>query len=197
MKKSRFLFVALIVILSSCGRQEYQTGSKGFADVSLTRNSSEYSAKRLKEVEAASSSFWGIPSAVRSNGVKGKGMIVRVNGVELAGFSHGPILPVLSLIGYTAGLGALASSVGNYGDGNIKLPLACLVSLPVAGFLNEMTWRGAQIKTIQRSIDNSLLVENSNVDVFFNPRYKVEQHNGIWHSSTNVKANVIGATLNK
>ncbi len=195
MKKSSFLFAAVIFVLSSCGRQEYQTGSKGFADVSLTRNSSEYSTKHLKEVEANSSSFWGIPSTVRSNGVKGKGMIVRLNGVELGGFSHGPLLPVLSLIGYTAGLGALANSIGNNWDGNIKLPLACLVSLPVAGLLNEMTWRGVQIKTIQKSIDNSLLTENPNVDVFFNPRYKVEQHNGIWHSTTKVKANVMGATL--
>jgi hypothetical protein len=195
MKKSSFLFVAVIFVLSSCGRQEYQTGSKGFADVSLTRNSSEYSTKHLKEVEATSSSFWGIPSVVRSNGVKGKGIIVRVNGVELGGLNHGPLLPVLSLIGYTTGLGALASSVGNYGAGNIKLPLACLVALPVAGFLNEMTWRGVKIKTIQKSIDNSLLTENSNVDVFFNPRYKVEQHNGIWHSTTNVKASIMGATL--
>lgn len=195
MKKSAFLIAAVLIILTSCSRQEYQTGSRGFADVSLTRNSNEYSTKRLKEVEATGSSFWGIPSGIHSNGSKGMGMIIRVNGLELGNFSHGPILPVLSLLGYTAGMGMLVSRIGNNGDGNIKFPLACAISLPGAGILNNLTWRGTQLTSIQRAIDHSLLSENPGVDFFFNPRYKVEQQNGIWHSSTTVTAKVMGATL--
>ena len=120
MKKSAFLIAAVLIILTSCSRQEYQTGSRGFADVSLTRNSNEYSTKRLKEVEATGSSFWGIPSCIHSNGSKGMGMIIQVNGLELGSFSHGPILPVLSLLGYPAGMGMLVSKIGNNANGNIN-----------------------------------------------------------------------------
>lgn len=195
MKKSNFLFVTIILFFISCSRQEYQTGSRGNADVSLIRNSSEYNTKRLREVTATGNSFWGIPSVIHSNGIKGKGVIVRVNGLALGSFSHGPLFPVLSLLGYTAGMGMLASKVGNYGAGNIDFPLACAVSLPIAGVLNNLTWRGTQLNGMQKAIDNSLLTENPGVDFFFNPRYTVEYQNGIWHSSTKVTAKVIGATL--
>lgn len=204
MKKSFGIFVlAVVTLLTSCSRQMY-TGNGALSDVSLQRNSSEYDIKRLNEIEVSGKSFWGIPSNSYNANKNKKSMIVRFNGLELGRTPK--ILPILTMVGYTFGVGGVLQEIvgkkqvdnGYYSmDGDYKLGTvpSLLLALPVAGALNNFTWGGSAFSGATNELNYRLVTDNPNVDVFLNPKYTIDYKMGFWRQSANVKAKVMGATI--
>ena len=196
MKKNFGIFVlAAITLLTSCSRQMY-TGNGALSDVSLQRNSSEYEIKRLNEIEVSGKSFWGIPSNSYNANKNKKGMIVRFNGLELGRTPK--ILPILTMVGYSFGVGGILQETFGFKDnGDYKLGTvpSLLLALPIAGAINNFSWSGSAFSGATNELNYRLVTDNPNVDVFLNPKYTIEYKMGFWRQSTNVKAKVMGATI--
>jgi hypothetical protein len=196
MKKNFGIFaLAAITLLASCSHQQF-TGNGALSDVSLQRNSSEYEIKRLNEIEVSGKSFWGIPSNSYNANKNKKGMIVRFNGLELGRTPK--ILPILTMVGYSFGVGGLLQETfgvkdnGNYKIGTVP---SILLGLPIAGALNNVTWSGSAFSGATNELNYRLVTDNPNVDVFLNPKYTIDYKMGFWGQSANVKAKVMGATI--
>jgi hypothetical protein len=196
MKKNFGIFaLAAITLLASCSQQQF-TGNGALSDVSLQRNSSEYEIKRLNEIEVSGKSFWGIPSNSYNANKNKKGMIVRFNGLELGRTPK--ILPILTMVGYSFGVGGLLQETfgvkdnGNYKIGTVP---SILLGLPIAGALNNVTWSGSAFSGATNELNYRLVTDNPNVDVFLNPKYTIDYKMGFWGQSANVKAKVMGATI--
>jgi len=196
MKKIFGIFVlAAITLLTSCSRQMY-TGNGALSDVSLQRNSSEYEIKRLNEIEVSGKSFWGIPSNSYNANKNKKGMVVRFNGLELGRTAK--ILPILTMVGYSFGVGGILQETFGFKDnGDYKLGTvpSLLLALPIAGAINNFSWSGSAFSGATNELNYRLVTDNPNVDVFLNPKYTIEYKMGFWKQSTNVKAKVMGATI--
>ena len=196
MKKNFGIFVlAAITLLTSCSRQMY-TGNGALSDVSLQRNSSEYEIKRLNEIEVSGKSFWGIPSNSYNANKNKNGMVVRFNGLELGRTPK--ILPILTMVGYSFGVGGILQETFGFKDnGDYKLGTvpSLLLALPIAGAINNFSWSGSAFSGATNELNYRLVTDNPNVDVFLNPKYTIEYKMGFWRQSTNVKAKVMGATI--
>lgn len=196
MKKKFGIFaLAAITLLASCSHQQF-TGNGALSDVSLQRNSSEYEIKRLNEIEVSGKSFWGIPSNSYNANKNKKGMIVRFNGLELGRTPK--ILPILTMVGYSFGVGGLLQETFGFKDnGNYKIGTvpSILLGLPIAGALNNVTWSGSAFSGATNELNYRLVTDNPNVDVFLNPKYTIDYKMGFWGQSANVKAKVMGATI--
>jgi len=202
MKTSLFTSIALLFFLSiglsSCNHQTI-TGTGGFADISLNRNSSEYDIKRLPEVSGQGNAFFGIPY-MKSNDSKGKsGFIFRFNGVS---FGRVPkILPILTLASTTFLAGSAIHDVAGYEIVNcqlkskIDLGLACLIALPVTGIINNITWRNIAVSNVMHEMNYQLIKNNPDVDVFSNPKYLINNQLGIWTQSADASVNVLGSKI--
>jgi len=99
------------LFFSSCSNQVI-SGSGGYSDVALNRNSSEYDIKRLKEVEVIGNSFWGIPYMKNKESKNKSGFIFRFNGVSM--FRTPTILPVLTLLSTTIFMGQAIEPMFGY-----------------------------------------------------------------------------------
>ncbi len=205
-KRIGICVLAAVTLLTSCSRQMY-TGNGALSDVSLQRNSSEYEIKRLNEIEVSGKSFWGIPSNSYNANKNKKGMIVRFNGLELGRTPK--ILPILTMVGYTVGVGGILQSAfgnkdikynSNYtcdgcGDPKLGMVPSMLLALPISGALNNITWSGSAFSGATNELNYRLVTDNPNVDVFLNPKYTIDYKMGFWGQSANVKAKVMGATI--
>ena len=196
MKKNFGIFaLAAITLLASCSHQQF-TGNGALSDVSLQRNSSEYEIKRLNEIEVSGKSFWGIPSNSYNANKNKKGMIVRFNGLELGRTPK--ILPILTMVGYSFGVGGLLQETFGFkdnGDYKIGTVPSILLGLPIAGALNNVTWSGSAFSGATNELNYRLVTDNPNVDVFLNPKYTIDYKMGFWGQSATVKAKVMGATI--
>ncbi len=196
MKKNFGIFaLAAITLFASCSHQQF-TGNGALSDVSLQRNSSEYEIKRLNEIEVSGKSFWGIPSNSYNANKNKKGMIVRFNGLELGRTPK--ILPILTMVGYSFGVGGLLQETFGFkdnGDYKIGTVPSILLGLPIAGALNNVTWSGSAFSGATNELNYRLVTDNPNVDVFLNPKYTIDYKMGFWGQSANVKAKVMGATI--
>ena len=162
----------------------------------------------MNEIEVSGKSFWGIPSNSYNANKNKKGMIVRFNGLELGRTPK--ILPILTMLSYTVGVsGVLQSAFGNkeetMGSGNYTYTVegdpklgfipSFLIALPIAGAINNFTWRGSAFSGATNELNYRLVTDNPNVDVFLNPKYTIDYKMGLWKQSANVKAKVMGATI--
>jgi hypothetical protein len=197
--------IALILVLSSCSKQLLTNGG-GYSDVSLTRNSSEYEIKRLKEINVEGTSFWGIPSKKNNPNKDKTGLIVRFNGLSIGRVPK--FFPILSMIGLTLITGDAIQSIaghkdlvsGSYtfkGAGDYRLGIipSTLLAIPIAGAFNNWIWDGISIPGASNELNYRLVSENPNVDVFMNPKYKIQYHLGWWKQTANINAKVMGATI--
>ena len=204
MKPSYLFLLLLILVFSSCSRF-IRSGNGGFSDVSLSRNSDEYTIKKLAPIQLEGSSVFGIPGWGTNNRNKNKsGLIFRFNGVELGKIPR--LLPLLTLLGATYAYGTLIQQtvgykterIGNYsyqGDYKLKLGYAALMGIPLAGMTNNFIWNGAALSGLTNQMYYKLVEENPDVDVFINPKYKVDYKLGVFSQKATVNANVMGATL--
>jgi hypothetical protein len=198
MKKNLLLycFFATTLLFSSCSRSIH-SGNGGFSDVSLSRNSDEYTLKRLDPIELSGTSLFGVPGFGSNNKNKNKyGMIFRFNGIQLGRTPR--ILPILTLAASTYFLGNLAQNVAgrnNQFKDNLPTGVNYLVAFPVAGIVNNLVWSGAATSGLTNQVYYKMTSENPDIDVFLNPKYQVEYKLGIFNQKASIKANVTGATL--
>lgn len=202
------VLLAVSVLFSSCS--ESLLVSSGSTDNKPLIFNNEYETKKLPEISADGSAFWGIPTTPRNPQYKGKrGYLFSFNGVEIGRGSR--VLPIFTMLGYTLGLGAAMSFASGYkketityygysyeqttDKRNLPLGVGLLIAVPIAGTLNNLTWSNAAAGDASQSINYRLISENPGLDLFFYPKYDVTRSMGIWSQKASIKANVSGATL--
>lgn len=200
-----------IVLLSSCDQTRYI--SNGFSDNKPLIFENEYQCKNLKELNLEGSAFWGIPKSTEltRDAKHNSGRITTFNGVRIMGSSK--LLPIIGMIGYSFVVGSYISVIagqktidgGGYYINNvyfpnetyknrISLPLGILMGLPIAGALNNLTFRNSALSAAGSGLNYKLIVENPDVDVFYYPKYEISNKVKFWTQKAYLKANVKGAT---
>ncbi|MEN9959428.1 MAG: hypothetical protein RLZZ474_1672 [Bacteroidota bacterium] len=193
------------LFFSSCSDQVI-SGSGGYSDVSLNRNSSEYDIKRLKEVEIVGNSFWGIPYMKNKESKNKSGFIFRFNGVSM--FRLPASLPALTLLSTTIATGLIIQplfgyekvKVGSYSyenldNPNLNIGFAMLLGLPIAGAINNQLYPNIAVSNAMHEMNYQLVKQNPDIDVFSNPKYNITNQRGFWRTEANVKANVLGSRI--
>lgn len=217
MKKSLFyLSLALVIISSSSCSKYLQSGNGGYSDVSLNRNSDEYTIKRLKQIELDGNAIFGIPGiGAQNNKNKNKsGLMFRFNGIEIG--STPRLAPIITMLGFTYGFKKIIQAAGGqkYVKGELlytdpfgqniydvkqknKIPnvVSYLLAIPVAGATNNLLWSGVAASGLTNQVYYKLVDENPDIDVFVNPKYKVDYHPSIFTQKAHVILNATGATL--
>lgn len=197
MRKIGFILLGLSLFLTSCtSLQSISNG--GFSDVSLNKSSNEYELKRLHEIDVEGKAIFGIPMKAD----KKQGTVVRFNGIDLGKSSQ--ILPILTMLGYTAATGFAINEIAgtnddwgssNFGDDNLGLLPSFAIAIPVAGIINNASWSGSALQNASWNLNSRLLEENPNVDIFLNPKYEIEFSQGVFTQKAKVKARVMGAII--
>lgn len=205
MKLTQIALLCLaIVLLPSCS-QYIKSGIAGSTDVTLNRNSDEYTIKRLKPVELEGSSLFGIPGFGTNNKNKNKtGMIFKLNGFTIGSVPR--IIPILSFLSTTVASGLVIQSIagqklvpGNLGFPELKnrMPtsVGLLLGIPVGGMINNLVWSGSATSGLTNQMYYRLVDENPDVDIFTNPKYKIDYKLGVFGQKAIIRADVMGATL--
>lgn len=201
MKNFLLLLLAAVFTFSSC------TTSRGIAngaysDISLVRDSDSYQLKRLQEVKSESRAIFGIPlgSAAQKEGV-----IVRFNGINVS--AQKKFWPIVSMVALSVATGSIVNEVaghktedtewGSYETNEYKLGLALssLIAVPIAGAINNQLWSDAAYSNAAWNANSTLLKQNPEIDIFLNPRYDLEIRNGLWSQKVELRARVMGATI--
>lgn len=190
------LVMAALVSMVGCSTQK-QTLSGAETVVSITVTPEQYTMRRLPEVTAKGSAFWGIPSTPRG---KKEGLVLSVNGVKID--RGNKVLPTMSLIGMSLASGILINQYvlttpvfGNQkGVGDYLLSSA--ISLPLTGILNNLLWQNSGYKVAMAQVNSTLMSNHPKVDAFLNPRYEVKSDLGLWTQTVSINARVVGATFN-
>ncbi len=201
-----FLLLSSISLFFSNCSNRYVTNTGAYSDISLNRNSSEYEIKRLKEVEATGNAFWGIPYIKNSQARNKTGFIFRFNGVNV--FKVRKIFPILTLIGTSITAGTYLQTFAGYHTikiGNTSYPdplnpiipwyWGSIISLPITGIINNLTWRNVALSNSIHELNYKLINENPDIDVFSNPKYVVDNKLRIWSQEANVKVNTLGSRI--
>jgi hypothetical protein len=196
------LLCLAITFFTSCN-QYIKSGIAGSTDVTLTRNSDEYTIKRLKPIELEGSSLFGIPGFGTNNRNKNKtGMVFKLNGFTIGSVPR--ILPILSFISTSVASGILVQSIGGtvdnyqsnrFGQYKINFPIAMLIGVPVGGMINNLVWSGSATSGLTNQMYYRLVDENPDVDIFTNPKYKIDYKLGVFNQKATIRADVMGATL--
>ena len=210
MKKIILTLLSVTMLTSLIGCQsQYGISNGAYSDISLNRDSKEYSIKRLKEVNVESKALFGIPIDKSVN--KKQGMIVRFNGINLTASKR--FWPIVSMVGVSLATGMVIQGIagtktetitegfGNnrftytYEDGNkLSLGVATLIGIPIAGAINNQIW-SSSLSRAAWELNNQLIENNPEVDVFLNPKYDIDLKHGFWTQKAVIKAKVMGATI--
>ncbi len=190
------LLLAVLLSMAGCSTQK-QTLSGAETVVQITVTPEQYTMRRLPEVTAKGSSFWGIPSVPKG---KKEGLVLSVNGVKIDRGSK--VLPAMSLIGMSLATGVLVNQYvlttpvfGNQ-KGVGDYVLSSLISLPLTGAINNLLWQNSGYKVAMAQVNSTLMTNHPKVDAFVNPRYEVSSSLGLWTQSVSINARVVGATFN-
>ena len=218
MKKTLQAFYLLITVsflFSSCSKSLYT--SNGARDQRPLLFDNEYDIKELSDIKSTGTAFWGIPIS-QSKYKRKHGMIVYFNGVSLA--KTPKILPILTLLSLdflitTSVMQPIFGTkketytyIDSYGyqytektENRLGLVSGLLLSLPIAGTINNFIWSGATAEA-SSTIERQLIEENPDTDLFFFPKYEVKEYNVfndgpkyLWWQKSEVNAKVKGATI--
>ena len=197
----KIIFFGLLLMMVSCS-SSLGVSNGAYSDISLNRDSKQYTVKRLKEVKKESNAIFGIPIDRSLN--KKQGLIVRFNGVNLTSSTR--FLPILSMVGLSFVTGSAIQQISGtktsnqYGYSNdtgehkLSLGVSTLIAIPVAGFINNQIWNGA-VNRAAWEVNSELIRENDDIDVFLNPKYEIETSRKIWTQHAKIKARVMGAKI--
>jgi len=199
--KSFTLLFILAVSLQSCKTNQLVSNG-AYSDISLTRTADQYDIERLNEINTEGEAFWGIP--IDSDVGNDYGTVVRFNGVELGGTKR--FLPILTMlvtnIVVAQGLRELIGQKdvienGYFIESKYKLNgvLAFVLATPISGAINNAMWPLTSTSRAFQKFNRKLVEENENIDVFLNPKYKINTKNGFWTSKTTINGKVMGATI--
>ena len=216
MKKTLQAFYLLITVsflFSSCSKSLYT--SNGARDQRPLLFDNEYDIKELSDIKSTGTAFLGIPIS-QSKYKRKHGMIVYFNGVSLA--KTPKILPILTLLSldFFITTSVMQPIFGKqpktyepyetYKDeydteNRLGLVSGLLLSLPIAGTINNFIWSGATAEA-SSTIERQLIEENPDTDLFFFPKYEVKEYNVfndgpkyLWWQKSEVNAKVKGATI--
>ena len=174
------LFFVFSLFLTSCSKQLLV--SSGARDNKPLIFNNEYKTESLKEIEESGSAFCGIPSFKKNNKNNHKnGFLFTFNGVELGKTKR--ILPILTMIGYTGiltfGMKRIAGEKTVQGDllyninntpvyateykSRLGLAPSFILALPIAGILNNFTWRNSALSGASSTVSYRLINENPTV----------------------------------
>jgi len=206
----KIIFFGLSLLMVSCS-SSLGVSNGAYSDISLNRDSKEYTIKRLKEINTESDAVFGIP--IDKSLSKKQGLVVRFNGINLTASSR--ILPILSMVGLSFATGMVIQGISGYkteeqtywngyeyisygsypsDKHNLSLGVATLLAIPVSGFINNQIWNGALNRAAWQA-NAQLLKENDDIDVFLNPKYDIETSRKIWTQHAKLKARVMGAKI--
>lgn len=201
MRKLKITFlVSLAILVTSCSSLS-SISNGGYSDLSLNKDSNEYELKRLKEIQAEGTAFFGIPMKAD----KKQGTIFRLNGINIG--KSNQIGPILTMLVYTAVTGFAVNGIAgsklqpidNFGSfeekDNLGLLPSFAIAIPIAGIINNATWSGSALQNASWNLNSRLVDENPDVDVFLNPKYEVEYNQGIFNQRAKIRANVMGAII--
>ncbi len=197
------------IVLSSC-RSQVGVSNGAYSDISLNRDSKEYTITRLKEINSESNAIFGIPTDKSMN--KKQGLIVRFNGINLTASKR--FWPIVSMVGLTFVTGKMISAAGGYKEETIKtgsgsyafeytmesdkpkigMGLASIIALPISGFINNQLWDGS-LSRASWEANSKLLQDNDGIDVFLNPKYDIDVKRGIWTQNAKLKLRAMGAKI--
>lgn len=203
MKKifAQLLLVVMIFQLLGCTAQ-MKMANGAYSDISLTRSEQKYSVVRLKEVNGTGSAIFGIPNKPSS---KQRGFIYRFNGINLS--EANSFFPTLSMIGLSFFGGAILDNIAGYKTETINgieyetdkkklgLVLSTILSIPVAGVINNYLWPNSAYQVASFNVNNKLIKDNTNIDVFLNPKYEISNRISLWSQKSIINANVMGAII--
>ena len=212
-----YLSLFACLLFSSCSSSLYT--SNGARDQRPLLFDGEYDIEELGEIKSSGMAFWGIPiSKKKYKGKKGS-IGVYFNGVSLT--KTPKILPILTLItldfafssyvmqpifGYKTEERQVFQGYDNIGnafyetqlvktaDRKMGLTAGLLLSLPIAGTINNFIWSGATAEA-SSTIERQLIEKNPDIDLFFFPKYKIKTEKNMWWQYADVDARVKGATL--
>jgi hypothetical protein len=193
------------IVLSSC-RSQVGVSNGAYSDISLNRDSKDYTINRLKEINSESNAIFGIPTDKSMN--KKQGLIVRFNGINLTASKR--FWPIVSMVGLTFVTGKMISAAGGFKEETIQgynysftvdsdkpkigMGLASIIALPISGFINNQLWDGS-LSRASWEANSKLLQDNDGIDVFLNPKYDIDVKRGIWTQNAKLKLRVMGAKI--
>lgn len=207
--KKIILLSLFAIVLSSC-RSQVGVSNGAYSDISLNRDSKEYTVTRLKEINSESNAIFGIPTDKSMS--KKQGLVVRFNGINLTASKR--FWPIVSMVGLTFVTGKMISSAGGYKQETIKqdygfgsyeytvdsdkpkigMGLASLIAIPISGFINNQLWDGSLSRAAWEA-NSKLLKDNDDIDVFLNPKYDIDVKKGIWTQNAKLKLRAMGAKI--
>jgi hypothetical protein len=207
--KKIILLSLFAIVLSSC-RSQVGVSNGAYSDISLNRDSKDYTINRLKEINSESNAIFGIPTDKSMN--KKQGLIVRFNGINLTASKR--FWPIVSMVGLTFVTGKMISAAGGFKEETIKtgsgsytyeytlesdkpkigMGLASIIALPISGFINNQLWDGS-LSRASWEANSKLLQDNDGIDVFLNPKYDIDVKRGIWTQNAKLKLRVMGAKI--
>ena len=208
-----------VMLFSSCSKSLYT--SNGARDQRPLLFDGEYDIEELGEIESTGTAFWGIPISQSKYKRKRGSIGIYFNGVSL--MKTPKILPILTLLSIDFAFSTLVmqpifgtkkeketydnydgtTSTYTYDTGVNRLGLVpgLLLSLPIAGTINNFIWSGATAEA-SSTIERQLIEENPDIDLFFFPKYQVKKYNVfndgpryLWWQKADVDAKVKGATI--
>ena len=214
-----YLSLFACLLLSSCSSSLYT--SNGARDQRPLLFDGEYDIKELGEIKSTGKAFWGIPISQKKYKRKSGSIGVYFNGVSL--MKTPKILPILTLLTldfafsafvmqpifgtkietntYDNWDGTTYTNTYDSGENRLGLVPGLLLSLPIAGTINNFIWSGATAEA-SSTIERQLIDENPNIDLFFFPKYEVTKYNVfndgvkyLWWQEVDVDAKVKGATI--
>lgn len=218
-----YLSLFTCLLFSSCS-SSFLT-SNGARDNRPLLFDGEYNIEELGKIESTGKAFWGIPISQKKYKRKSASIGVYFNGVSL--MKTPKILPILTLLCLDLAVSAyviqpifgfkkeeaeeLTQEMIDFGvtpfkggktdERKLGLVPGLLLSLPIAGTINNFIWPGATAEA-SSTIERQLIEENPNTDLFFFPKYQVKKYNVfndgvkyLWWQEVDVDVKVKGATI--
>jgi hypothetical protein len=78
---------------------------------------------------------------------------------------------------------------------NLPMGLALPLSIPLWGAVQNFVYSGMSNSGVSSELQRRLIVDNPDVDLFFNPRYDIEYKQDIFSQESKIRVQVKGATM--
>lgn len=222
--KLTLILLSLIVIALGTSCTTHRSVTNGANDSRPLLFNNEYKSVDVLPVEDNCKAICGIPLSTkiekeyRTSGGKGnpRAFAVYLNGVQLN--SHGRLLPTISLLGLTFGIGyglhtaagfkKLEATGGSYSGGvfqpntesitKARLPLGWgfALALPISGAMNNMLFRNAAASRAYRWSNYQLLYSSKGADLFYYPKLEwTTEYKGLWIQKASFKLRAKASVL--
>jgi len=181
------LFIVLAFLITSCS-SSFIAASGGYSDIALNINSDEFEITRLKPVNSVSTQIFGIPTDDNIGNRAGKvDRFYSFNGIGTKKWMPVVTLTALEIIPVTWTIvGSLYSPL---------IALSGLISGTLVAAINNAMW--SPLSRAKQRLNRKLIEENPDIDVFLNPKYKIENRMGFFKSESRVTLSAMGATIKK